>query len=67
MNFQMVFRSRGDGRAMGNIAGVIILVSGGNLTGRDFYDYSNLFQSVKQHSVNIEHQLKPKLAWPMCT
>ena len=49
----MVFRGRGDGRTMGNVDGVIILLGGGNLTGTDF-DYSNLFQSLKQHSVNIE-------------
>ena len=57
----MVFRGRGDGRTMGNVDGVIILLGGGNLTGTDF-DYSNLFQSLKQHSVNIE-----KLSWPVCT
>ena len=57
----MVFRGRGDGRTMGNVDGVIILLGGGNLTGTDF-DYSNLFQSLKQHSVSIE-----KLSWPVCT
>ena len=24
------------------------------------------FKAKKQHSVNIEHQLKSKLAWPAC-
>ena len=39
--------------------GEIFLLGGGNLTRSDF-DHSNLFQSQKQHSVNIEHCLKSK-------
>ena len=38
----------------------ILLSDGGNLIGSNF-DHSNLFQSQKQHSVNIEHRLKSKL------
>ena len=34
---------------------------------RSDFDYSNLFQSEKQHSVNIQHQSKSKLARPVCT
>ena len=37
------------------------LSGGGNLTRSDF-DHLNLFQNYKQHSVNIEHLLKLKLA-----
>ena len=44
----------------------IFLLGGGNLSKKDF-DRSNLFQSKKQHSVNTEHQIKPKLAWAMQT
>ena len=51
---------------MGNFPGGIFLLDGGNLT-RSSFDYSNLFQSCKQHSVNIERWLKSKLAWPVCT
>ena len=39
---------------------------GRNLIMSDF-DHSDLFQSKKQHSVNIENWLKSKLAWPVCT
>ena len=31
------------------------------------FDHSNLFQTEKEHSVNIEHWLKSKLAWPVYT
>ena len=44
-----------------------ILLGGSNLyDGRNLRsdsDHSNLFQGQKQHSVNIEHWLKSKLAW----
>ena len=30
------------------------------------FDHSNIFQSKKYHYVNIEHQLKSKLARPSC-
>ena len=38
----------------------------GNLTGSDF-DHSNPFKSWKKRPVNIEHWLKSKLTWPVCT
>ena len=38
----------------------IFLSGGGNLTRSDF-DHLNLFQSYKQHFVNIENRLKSKL------
>ena len=41
------------------------LYDGGNL--RSDFDHSNLFQGLKQHSVNIEHGLNSKLAGPACT
>ena len=47
----------GDGRTMENAAGVFFFIGWWNLTGSDF-DYSNLFESLTQHSVNIEHQVK---------
>ena len=37
------------------------LFGGGNLRRSDF-DHLNLFQSLKQHSVHIDHHLKSKLA-----
>ena len=48
---------------MENFARGIFSSAGGNLTRSDF-DYWNLFQRWKQHSVNIEHWLKSK---PVCT
>ena len=42
----------------------IFLPDEGNLRRSDFDD-PNLFQSWKQLSVNTEHQLKSKLAWPV--
>ena len=36
------------------------LLGGGNLTRSDF-NHLNFFQSLKQHSVHIDHQLKSKL------
>ena len=37
------------------------LYDGGNLSSE--FEPSNLFQGQKQHSVNIEHWLRSKLAW----
>ena len=51
---------------MGMVAWEIFLLGAENLIKSDF-DLLNLFQSQKQHSVNIEHQLKLKLVWPVCT
>ena len=48
-------------RGIRNFPGRTFLLSGGNLTRRDF-EHLSLFQSYKQDSVNIEHQLKSKLA-----
>ena len=48
-------------RGIGNFAGRTFLLSVGNLTRNDF-EHLSLFQSYKQDSVNIEHQLKSKLA-----
>ena len=45
--------------------GKIFLLGGKNLRWSDF-DHLNLFQSYKQHSLNIEYWLKSKLAWPVC-
>ena len=45
---------------MGILLGGFDLHDGGNL--RSDFDHSNLFQGQKQHSVNIEHLLKSKLA-----
>ena len=39
---------------------------GGNRR-RSGFDHLNLFWGQKQHSVDIEHWLKSKLAWPVCT
>ena len=50
---------------MGNLPGGFLL-GDGNLKMSDF-DHSNLFQNEKQHSVNVEHWLKLKLAWSVCT
>ena len=47
-------------RRMGNFAGGFFLLGGGNLTRNDF-DHLNFFQSLKQHSAHINHQLKSKL------
>ena len=47
------------------LLGVRILSVSGHLRWSTF-DHSSLFQSNK-HSVNIEHQLKSKLEWPVCT
>ena len=49
-----------------NFLGEDFLFVGRNLRRSDF-DHSNLFQSLKQHSVNTEHWLKSKLAWPVFT
>ena len=51
---------------MGNFGRGIYLLGSGNLTRKDF-DHSNLFQSLKQHSVDTERRQKSKLAWPVCT
>ena len=46
---------------MGNFAGENFLLGGGNMKRGDF-DNSNLFQSLRQYSVNIKHQLKIKIS-----
>ena len=56
-----VFQIALTGRRMGNFPS-----GGGNQTRSDI-DHSNPFQSYKQDSVNIEHWLKWKSAWPVCT
>ena len=48
-------------RGIGNFPGRTFLLSGGNLARSDL-EHLSLFQSYKQDSVNIEHQLKSKLA-----
>ena len=53
-------------RGIGNFAGRTFLLSGENLA-RSYFEYLSLFQSYKQDSVNIEHQLKSKLAQLVCT
>ena len=50
---------------MGNLAGGIFLSGDGNLTMSGFDD-SNLSQSQKKNSVNIEHRLKSKLERRVC-
>ena len=52
-------KGQGDDKFCGSGEG---LLGGGNLTTRNNFDHSNLFQSLKQHSVNIEDGLKSKLA-----
>ena len=62
--FQIELRGKQENplsRGIGNFAGRTFLLSGGNLTRSDF-EHLSLFQSYKQDSVNIEHQLKSKLA-----
>ena len=49
---------------MRNFAGGIFSIWCWGTWGVDF-DYSNLFQNLK-HSVNTQHQLKSKLARPVC-
>ena len=51
---------------MRNFAGGNFLLSGWNLS-RSAFDHLNFFQSLKQHFVNMEHWLKSKLVWPICT
>ena len=34
---------------------------------KSVFDHSNVFQSKKQHSVNLKLRLKPKLGWSVCT
>ena len=69
--FQIVLRSGGiptppvEGESK-ILLGVTFLLSVGNLR-RSNFDHSNVSQSYKQLSVNIEHQLKSKLAWPVGT
>ena len=41
------------------------LLGCGNLR-MSYFDKSNLYQSWNHHPVNIEHQLKVKLAWHTC-
>ena len=62
--FQIAWRSGEESlvRGMGSFAEGLFLLRGRNLMRSDF-NHSNLFQCLKQHSVNIEHQLKSKLAW----
>ena len=48
--FQIVLRDR----EIGNLSGKIYLSGGGNLT-RSNFGRLNLFQSQKQHFLNIEH------------
>ena len=50
----MVFRGRGMGGQWEIIQGDFF-IGWWNLTGSDS-DYPNLFESLTQHSVNIEHQ-----------
>ena len=67
--FQIVLRVGGNppsGEGIENFAGGIFLSGGGNLR-RSNFDDLNLFQSQKQLSINTEHQLKSKLAWPTHT
>ena len=45
---------------IGNFAEEIFLLGSGNLTS-DF-DHLKFFESLKQHSVHIDHELKSKLA-----
>ena len=35
-------------------------------SGKEWFCPFKLFSKLKQHSVNIEHQLKSKLEWPAC-
>ena len=50
---------------MGNFAEGVFFVGGGNL--KSDFDHLKFFQSLKQHSVHIDHQLKSKLAWLVST
>ena len=62
--FQIVLRGKQENplsRGIGNFDRGIFLLSGGNLTRSDFV-HLNLFQSLKQDSINIGYQLKSTLA-----
>ena len=62
--FQIKLRGKQENplsREIGNFAGRTFLLSGEGLT-RSNFEHLSLFQSYKQNSVNIEHQLKSKLA-----
>ena len=61
--FQIELRGKQENllsRGIGNFAGRTFLLSGENLT-RSGFEHLSLFQSYKQDSLNIEHQLKSKL------
>ena len=64
--FQMVLRGRRRNLPLvdeewGILLGVDLFISGLRLRKRAF-DHSSLFQNKKHHFINIEHQLKLKLA-----
>ena len=69
--FQIVLRggsrkSPARGEGIGTFTRGGVFLSGDVHLRRSVFDYSSLFQR-KKHSVNIEHQLKSKLAWSVCT
>ena len=64
--FQIALMGRGkftEWGGMENFAGEWIFLFGGRNLTRGDSNHSILFQSEKQHSVNIQHRLKSKLAW----
>ena len=68
--FQIVLRGGGENPFPSEgkweiLLGVDFFIRCGHLK-RSACDHSNPFQSKKHHSVNIEHQLKSKLARPWC-
>ena len=68
--FQIVLRDGGNkilhsGGGMGNFTRSGFFLSAGGHFRWSAFDYSLLFQIKKHHSVNIEHQLKSKLARPV--
>ena len=62
--FQIAWRGGEESlvRRMGNFPEGSFLSGDRNLLSSNF-NHFNFFQCLKQHSVNIEHQLKLKLAW----
>ena len=64
--FHKVLRGGGEflpswGEGGGDFSGGRIFLSDGGNLRRSYFGHSS-----NQHSVNIQHQLKPKLEWPVC-
>ena len=61
MQVKKTFNYINDGGENVKISWGLFLLGGGDLTRSDF-DHLNFFQSLKQHSVHIDHHLKSYLA-----